>query len=915
MSKKAIHQSSSAHSAGFLHGGGEPVLKSEDHDPQVMSVFMQGKQGQGKQGQDEQEQGEQAERHTVTESQQQQQQHVGIFVPPVLCLYEPSPVVLSWCDELLAYLSYHPSQQVTLIWGRDDRSIPGSVVERLPTTHKESGGQDRVPDHEESAPGVSGHQVYIPRLPREDHLIKVRGFFRDLWAHRQRLALLSWHDVTDSFFELGLCTSVIKVNSPWQWLGFRGMSRGYVPLGGVLSLAIQDQVFRRNFWREEKNYLWPAVRVPESLPVEVLRVPISSRSQYLASAFLSSCESHQSSWPGLQITELREAEVLSSSRWCGVEGSGGGAGVGSMVSDAEQWLTQVFRSEVGGRGVVKKYHSDIWGADFWSRYELTEGRETDGNHDRRGDDFGGDRSGDSRDDDPSNRWERDQVRWLLSREAEISFVSSWYPASRFSSPFYKGHHRAAGEEYRFELTGGSWWPPEQIPQRICGDGCRELWIEVTACFPPVQLIVLWWSMGWRVVCFSDSGAILARRLEVAMPRLGGLLGKELASALASDLLDASVVPAVPGVTAWYQYDSRFSGRGSPVRMLFRTSREVNVQWCDDLYTFWRSGHNEDPGGGGDVLRWVECCEVVQDHVSFSGEEQSDDGEKTQQTNSPPTRGRDSTPPPPGGETQRGASRVAHEDFGDDDHVRDYLAALLGGSVVAVSPADEIPIHLWLRGQFFVMLILESSRIKGGWRELICTLGAEGWSVSGEEDEWTRFLSHRAWTLLSHNSSDSHDLQLTLWHRSLHHHSFPWGGSWSDVLAWRHEQKSFFIPSPDPPARYRVGALMSQHALLWAVMMARWLGGRLGGRQKKVSGHSSSAPCYLDTGIHACIDSRADIFVRDVLGVPYRYGSLGEYASQLGEGLLEEYCHQNLLPYWREDDVRGEIVYRVILNKQ
>ena len=338
-----------------------------------------------------------------------------------------------------------------------------------------------------------------------------------------------------------------------------------------------------------------------------------------------------------------------------------------------------------------------------------------------------------------------------------------------------------------------WYPPHEPL-----GASREFWVDVSAAFPPVNLVVLWWSLGWQVVCYSASASLLSRRLQIFMQKLITLLGKEEAAVIWKPRLHVCVG----------SFQNHGSRRSHIVGMQWFLGGEVRMQWQGQQYRFWRLPREED----SEELGWVEGVRKSLGHVPSLA-----------------------------------SAGLYCEEL---DHGGRYLAQLLGGGVLE---SGGVVIFVWLRAQFLLMMLRESAHVKGGWRELVRFLLQDHWRIPEEESQWAEFVEKRLSDKTLGRGSD-------LWPSS-----FPWDGSWQDVAYYaqqRAEPSSVLTSLP----RYRVAGLMSQHFLLFALFLARTL----------------LEKGYVK-GPGAC-----DGYVRQVLGVPSRCGSLFFYGDQVGEGMYLEY---------------------------
>ena len=345
---------------------------------------------------------------------------------------------------------------------------------------------------------------------------------------------------------------------------------------------------------------------------------------------------------------------------------------------------------------------------------------------------------------------------------------------------------------------------------------REIWVDVTRAFPPVGLVALWWSLGWQLVCFSSSASLLARRLQIFTHQIIHLLGKEEGQASWQCLLHACVGSFESFSVADAQSSRAVGAAEDVVWMTWLPAGEVRVRWRSKSYLFWRQWREEEQ----EDLGWVEGTVVSAGEVS--------EAEELRQ-----------------------------------------LGGFLGAGVVKNARTSQ-PLCLWLRAQLLVMLVRESTHVKGGWRELMRFLTAEHWRIPEETKEWAQLMRRREWVDDAAGPHEAGSLFRELWDAS-----FPWGERWEAVAQWRQRMASATESSQDLPPRYRVDGLMSQHFLLFALFLVRIL---------VEKGYLTST-------------EMADEWVREVLGVPLCYGSLFYYGIQVGEEMFLEHSRRHFCHLW------------------
>lgn len=168
--------------------------------------------------------------------------------------------------------------------------------------------------------------------------------------------------------------------------------------------------------------------------------------------------------------------------------------------------------------------------------------------------------------------------------------------------------------------------------------------------------------------------------------------------------------------------------------------------------------------------------------------------------------------------------------------------------------------VWLKAHFLKLLCQEAWAIKGGLPAVLKQLAGLGWCVDEDEKDWALFVTSQSdvfiWGTGDREQSQSWRLE----------DDFPWGMPWHQVLAWSKRYGLYHQDDANKP-RYRVQALLGEHFLLFALLLAAMM---------------------VHEGWMSTFE-RADAFVRLVLGVPQRYGSLLFKFEMMSEVMIKEYA--------------------------
>ena len=189
-------------------------------------------------------------------------------------------------------------------------------------------------------------------------------------------------------------------------------------------------------------------------------------------------------------------------------------------------------------------------------------------------------------------------------------------------------------------------------------------------------------------------------------------------------------------------------------------------------------------------------------------------------------------------------------------VSDYLWA---AQVLRCEPLGVYG-SVWLRAHFLRLVCQEAGGIKGGVPAVLKQLADLGWLMDEDEKDWAVFVTSQSDIFVA---------------KSQHHHArlkwrldddFPWGMPWHQVLAWS-KRYGVYQRESARKARYRVKALLGEHFLIFALLLAIIMV-----EQGWVESYAA-----------------ADEFVRLALGVPIRYGSLLAKFDMMAEVMLKEYA--------------------------
>lgn len=178
--------------------------------------------------------------------------------------------------------------------------------------------------------------------------------------------------------------------------------------------------------------------------------------------------------------------------------------------------------------------------------------------------------------------------------------------------------------------------------------------------------------------------------------------------------------------------------------------------------------------------------------------------------------------------------------------------------------------VWLKAHLLKLICQEAWAVKGGVPAVLKQLAGLGWCVDEDEKDWALFVTSQSDVFIGRAGGRERS---TSWRLE---DDFPWGMPWHQVLAWS-KRYGLYHQDDANKARYRVHALMGEHFLLLALLLAAIM---------------------VQEGWMSSFE-RADEFVRLVLGVPQRYGSLLFKFDMMSEIMLKEYAASEW-PYLRAE---------------